>query len=118
MERRSHKKKIKLRRCYYKRLLAEFQSEIQSQHFCSNDYLSIEGVTWEYYKKYDDRRFPTENIVDALIEELNYHLPDNDKKERSITTEHIIDINNILVTKNIIIQNASKTWEETNMCTK
>ena len=47
--------------------MPEFSTEIQSEHFCGDDYLLIEGVAFIYYKKYYNRNVLTKNIVDALI---------------------------------------------------
>ena len=41
--------------------------EIQSHNFDVDNYLSIEGVELEYYKKYDNIKVLTKIIVDTLI---------------------------------------------------
>ena len=55
LERILFKKGIKHSQDYADVLVLEFATETQSQNFGGNNYLSIEGVTLEYIK-YDDRK--------------------------------------------------------------
>ena len=66
LERVSHKKYIKFRWEYLEKLVAKRCTEIQSQTFCANNYLFIESVALEYFKKYDVRKFLNKNTVDSL----------------------------------------------------
>ena len=63
LERRSNKKYIKHRKYYVERLVVEFETEAQSHHFSSNNYLSIEGVKLEYYRVVPA---PDENIFSVF----------------------------------------------------
>ena len=80
LEIRCDKKYIKHRQDYSKRLVQEFIIEIQSQYFGGDSSLSIEDIALEYYKKYDDRFFFTENTVDELIGDFCSYLSDDSNK--------------------------------------
>ena len=98
LERRCYKKYIKWGRDYSERLVETFSTEIQSENFGGNNYLSIEGVALEYYKNNSDSTFLTNNTFDESIVELHSSLSDDSKKAASKNTSHITDIIDILVT--------------------
>ena len=57
LERRSYKKEIKYRQDNADELVEEFSTEIQSHNFGGDNYLSIEGVSFEYHKKMMTKKF-------------------------------------------------------------
>ena len=52
-------------------------TQIQFRYFDGSNYLSIEGVILEFYKKYDDRKVLRNNTVGALIGDFHYYLSDD-----------------------------------------
>ena len=99
------------RRDYADRVVTIFANQIQSEYYCGNISVYIEGIALEHFSAFSKNRYQFNYTITSTSYSISLFLSDNSKQDAAATNEHRKSFISLIKEKsfdNIIVYNMGK----------